>query len=137
MAEAISQLLRREIRARAGGCCEYCRISEAMLLVGCEIDHIVSRKHGGATESSNLALCCARCNRAKGTDLGSIRPTTGKLVRLFNPRLDRWDEHFVIEGARIVGLTEIGRATATLLRFNDDERVLERAALLRAGKAGI
>jgi 5-methylcytosine-specific restriction endonuclease McrA len=70
MAEAISQQLRREIRARAGGRCEYCLMAEAWLVWGCEVDHILSRKHGGATELSNLALSCARCNRAKGTDIG-------------------------------------------------------------------
>ena len=66
MAEAVSQKLRREIRKRAGERCEYCLIPEALLLVGCEVDHIVSRKHGGITELPNLALSCARCNRAKG-----------------------------------------------------------------------
>jgi 5-methylcytosine-specific restriction endonuclease McrA len=94
MAEIIGQQLRREIRARAGGRCEYCLMLESLLLAGCEVDHIVSRKHGGITELSNLALSCARCNRAKGTDVGSIHPGDGAFIRLFNPRLDRWDEHF-------------------------------------------
>jgi hypothetical protein len=88
MAEAISRHLRREIRARANGRCEYCRVLETLLLAGCEVDHIVSRKHGGITELSNLALSWARCNRAKGTDIGSVHPGTGAFVRLFNPRLD-------------------------------------------------
>ena len=55
MAEAISQQLRHEIRVRAYGRCEYCLVLEALLLAGCEVDHIVSRKHGGTTELSNLA----------------------------------------------------------------------------------
>ena len=112
MADAISQQLRREIRARANGRCEYCLILESLLLAGCEVDHIVSRKHGGLTELSNLALSCARCNRAKGTDVGSIHTATRSFIRLFNPRLDRWEDHFVIEGARIIGLTPIGQVTA-------------------------
>jgi hypothetical protein len=134
MAEAINQELRREIRARAGGRCEYCQILEALLFAGCEVEHIVSRKHGGMTELSNLALCCARCNRAKGTDVGSIHPGSGEFVRLFNPRMDRWGEHFVIEGARIVGLTPIGQVTVTLLRFNEAQRLLERMLLQQAGR---
>ncbi len=72
MADAISQQLRREVWARAGDRCEYCLMDEAVLVWGCEVDHIVSRKHGGATELSNLAFSCARCNRAKGTDIGSV-----------------------------------------------------------------
>jgi len=99
MADVISQQLRREIRARAGGRCEYCLMAESLLVWGCEVDHILSRKHGGATESSNLALSCARCNRAKGTDIGSVHPESEALVRLFNPRRDRWDEHFRIDGS--------------------------------------
>lgn len=137
MVDAISQQLRREIRARAGGRCEYCRIHEDLLLAGCEVDHIVSRKHGGATELSNLALSCARCNRAKGTDIGSIHPASGAFTRLFNPRMDRWDENFVIDGPRIVGLTPVGQVTVALLRFNDDERLLERILLHQAGRLGI
>jgi hypothetical protein len=129
MADDVSQQLRREIRARAGGRCEYCLILETLLLVGCEVDHIVSRKHGGATELSNLALSCARCNRAKGTDVGSIHLGSGAFIRLFNPRLDRWDEHFVMDGVRIIGLTPIGQVTVTLLRFNMDERLVERIYL--------
>jgi hypothetical protein len=105
MADAIGQPLRREIRARAKGRCEYCLVLETLLLAGCEVDHIVSRKHGGITELSNLALSCARCNRAKGTDIGSIHPGSREFIRLFNPRLDRWDEHFVMDGARIIGVT--------------------------------
>jgi hypothetical protein len=134
MADAISQQLRREIRARAGGRCEYCLMLEGLLMAGCEVDHIVSRKHGGTTELSNLAFSCARCNPAKGTDVGSIHPGSGQFTRLFNPRLDRWDEHFVVEDAHITGLTPIGQVTVTLLRFNEVKRVLERILLQQAGK---
>jgi len=98
-------------------------------LAGCEVDHNISRKHGGTTEFSNLALSCARCNRAKGTDVGSVRPGSGEFIRLYNPRRDRWDEHFRIDGARIIGLTPIGQATVGLLQFNQDERLLERMFL--------
>jgi hypothetical protein len=134
MPDIISQQLRRDIRSRAGGHCEYCRMEEALLVWGCEVDHILSRKQGGATELSNLAFSCARCNRAKGTDIGSVHPESEDIVRLFNPRRDRWDEHFRIDGPRIVGLTLIGQVTATLLQFNHDERLLERERLQQAGR---
>jgi len=134
MADDVSHQLRREVRTRAGGRCEYCLMDETLLVWGCEVDHIVSRKHGGATESSNLALSCVRCNRAKGTDLGSVHPESEELVRLFNPRRDRWDEHFKLEGVRIVGLTLIGQVTVSLLQLNQDERLIERELLQSAGK---
>jgi len=51
-------------------------------------------KHGGQTIEENLALCCALCNRYKGSDIASIDPETGLLTLLFHPRLDRWGKHF-------------------------------------------
>jgi hypothetical protein len=63
-----------------------------------------------------------------------VSPTTGQVVRLYHPRRDRWGDHFQINGAMIVPITEIGEATARLLRFNDDDRVLERTLLQAAGQ---
>jgi 5-methylcytosine-specific restriction endonuclease McrA len=72
MADEISEALRREVASRAGFRCEYCLMPEAELFAGCEVDHIISRKHHGETDSANLALSCERCNRAKGSDVGSV-----------------------------------------------------------------
>jgi len=41
--------LRRLVVVRAGGFCEYCLIYEDDTFFGCEVDHIVSEKHGGLT----------------------------------------------------------------------------------------
>jgi hypothetical protein len=32
-------------------------------------------------------------------------------VRLFNPRIDQWDQHFRWEGATLVSVTDIGTVT--------------------------
>ena len=40
--DAVSHQSRREVRARAGGRCEYCLILESLLLAGCEADHVAS-----------------------------------------------------------------------------------------------
>ena len=133
MADTISLSLRREVRARAREHCEYCLMPESLLLAGCEVDHVISRKHGGLTESFNLALSCARCNRAKGTDIGSIHLETGAFMRLFNPRVDSWPEHFLFQGTRIIGRTPVGQVTVTLLKLNENERLLERALLQKVG----
>ena len=61
-------------------------------------------------------------------------PETGQFSRLFNPRTDRWEDHFALAGARLVGTTVIGQVTINLLRLNEDERVLERAWLQRLGE---
>ena len=74
------------------------------------------------------------CNRHKGTDLGSIARATGELVRFFNPRIDRWIDHFQLDGARIKPLTNVGEVTVRILGFNNAERVLERADLIDLGR---
>ncbi len=61
-------------------------------------------------------------------------PATGQFSRLFNPRADRWEAHFALDAGRLVGKSEIGQVTITLLRLNDDERVLERTWLQRLGE---
>jgi hypothetical protein len=53
-------------------------------------------------------------------------------VRLFNPRGDKWDDHFERNGVVIVGRTSIGRATTGLLMMNAADR-----RRLRGGKTSI
>src|SRR5437763_12968755 len=102
-------------------------------LYGCEVDHIISLKHGGASEPDNLAYACAPCNRAKGSDIGSIS-TGGEFIRFFNPRTDSWAEHFGLKGGTIQQLTTIGEVTAHILGFNDSARLHEREEMIRFGK---
>ena len=132
MTSYVSADLRRLVAARADSLCEYCLIHEADTWFGCQIDHVISEKHGGQTSAENLAYACIFCNRAKGTDLGSIAEHSGDLVRFFNPRVDRWSDHFRISGARIEALTDIGAVTTRIFGFNSIERLLEREALRAA-----
>jgi hypothetical protein len=50
--------LARQVRERALGRCEYCRLPQRATHVPFETDHIISRKHGGRTVASNLAHAC-------------------------------------------------------------------------------
>jgi HNH endonuclease len=102
-----------------------------------QVDHIISEKHGGQTELANLALSCLFCNRRKLSDIGSIDPETGQFTRLFNPRVQRWTDHFRLAGVGIVGLTPEGRTTVDFLRLNSPERLLERVELIRLGRYSI
>jgi hypothetical protein len=97
--------------------------------VGFQIDHIISEKHGGPTTAENLALACLFCNVNKGSDIGS-RDDKGAFVRLYNPRMDPWADHFAFRGAIIEGLTAVGTVTARLLRFNEEARIEEREATI-------
>ena len=60
--------LRRLVTERANRVCEYCLIHRDDTFFGCEIEHVISEKHGGLTTPENLALACMTCNRLKGTD---------------------------------------------------------------------
>ena len=118
---------------RAGHRCEYCLIQEEDVGFPHQVDHIISRKHGGRSSADNLALACVICNRYKGSDVASIDSNTGDLVRLFHPRKDRWADHFQIDGEHIESLTAVGRVTAELLRLNAPERLSERRLLQALG----
>lgn len=127
----MDESLRQLVRQRAGDRCEYCRIPQnALAWATFHIEHICARQHGGATDAHNLALACRRCNLHKGPNLSSVDPKSGGLVRLFNPRADKWNEHFALDELHIVGISEIGRATVALLNMNDPERIQVRSELI-------
>jgi hypothetical protein len=125
--------IRRAVESRAGGRCEYCLLPSSAAFFAHEVDHVIAEKHGGATAIENLALTCWRCNRHKGSDLGSFDPQTGAFSFLFNPRTQRWDDHFAVEEGALIGMTPEGRTTIRLLQCNSSERVEERRRLLAAG----
>jgi hypothetical protein len=129
----ISVKTRQLVAQRAEFRCEYCLIHEEDTFFGCEIDHIISKKHGGSNDLENLAYACLFCNRHKGTDVGSIYPATGELIRFFNPRKDHWNKHFQLNGVTIAPLTDIGEITVRLFALNAQERLLERKTLISIG----
>ncbi len=138
MSRYVSENLRAQIELRAGGICEYCRIAIEDTYFGGEIDHIISLKHRGETEFENLALACQPCNRNKGSDLGSLSKSSKNLVRFFNPRADKWDEHFRVNSdAEIESLTEIGEVTTFIFGFNEPERIAERKGLIQLGNYSV
>ena len=134
MSNYISPETRQIVASRANFVCEYCLIAEADAYFRFQVEHIISRKHGGSSELENLALACVFCNRYKGSDIASLIPESGELVRFFNPRINRWREHFRLNGVVIEPLTEIGEATARILQMNHDDQILERQVLSRRGR---
>lgn len=134
MTSYVSAELRRMVETRADHLCEYCLIHEDDTVFGCQVDHIISEKHGGATDAENLSFACTCCNRSKGTDIGSIARSSGEYVRFFNPRSERWSDHFALKGSMIVPRTPTGESTARILGFNEPERILERETLQNVGR---
>lgn len=131
MSNPVTPETRQIVASRANSICEYCLIAEEDAYFRFQIEHIISRKHGGSSELENLAFACVFCNRHKGSDIASLKPGTNELVRFYNPRTDRWREHFQLNGVVIDSLTEIGEATARILQMNHDDQLLEREVLTR------
>jgi 5-methylcytosine-specific restriction endonuclease McrA len=122
--------LRELVRDRAAARCEYCHLSQQFSELRFHVEHVMPRQHGGSDNAENLALACPDCNLLKGPNLTGVDPTTQRVVRLFHPRRDKWAEHFVQVGPRIFGRTPPGRATVSLLKLNDPQRLEVRALIL-------
>jgi hypothetical protein len=131
----ISTALRRTVVHRAKGLCEYCLIYEDDTHFGCQVDHIISEKHGGPTEEDNLAYACLFCNRYKVSDIGSIDWESGEFSRFYNPLKDRWRDHFALDGVRILAITKIGRVTSRILDFNHISAAQWNSSWIRAASA--
>lgn len=130
MSRYVSEKLRAIVAARAKHCCEYCGLPESASFFAFQVDHIISRKHGGATTLDNLAWSCYPCNNAKGSDIGTVLLPEKSLVRLFNPREDIWSEHFEMVAGVVYPRTNVGEATLKILAINEIERIIERQAIL-------
>ncbi|MFZ4663697.1 MAG: HNH endonuclease [Caldilineaceae bacterium] len=135
MKTRISNHLREVVSIRAGFRCEYCLLHrDDEPIYSHEVDHVIAEKHFGQTVAHNLAFACFYCNRFKGTDIASIDPLTGLVVPLFNPRTQRWHEHFTFDGPLIIPLIDIGRATVRLLQMNRVRIVQRRTYLIQLGR---
>jgi hypothetical protein len=86
------------------------------------------RSKGGETTFNNLCLACRSCNEFKADATEAIDPLSGETTPLFNPRQQRWTEHFTwnYDGTKVEGLTSIGRATIVCLRMNNPVIVVAR-----------
>jgi hypothetical protein len=125
---------RNLVRSRALLRCEYCGLPEANSpVLPLHIEHIIARKHGGPTRSSNLALGCFHCNFHKQTDLVGFDPITRRRVSLYHPRRHKWRRHFRWQGVILVGKTAIGRATVNVLAMNDPDMIELRTTLQEEG----
>jgi len=131
----VAKTLRDLIALRARRRCGYCLTQEAVVGTPMQVEHIIPESLGGPTEAHNLWLACALCNAHKGDRIVALDPDLGDVVRLFNPRTQRWAEHFSwsAAGDRILGRTPTGRATAVALNLNRPSLIIARLAWVSAG----
>jgi hypothetical protein len=116
------------VAQRAAHLCEYCRAPEALFNFPFEVEHIVPSVRGGLDQECNLALSCRSCNLRKSTHIDRFDPEAQSPARLFNPRADRWIDHFRVDTATgiICGITSVGRATVTRLQMNSQAQLEAR-----------
>lgn len=129
----ISNPLRGSVASRANERCEYCQYPEQFSPSSFQVEHIMPRSRGGLTAPTNLALACSHCNAHKATRENGTDPLTGTDVRLFNPRIDDWIVHFLLnrETGEIEGQTSIGRATVEILLMNAEQPIRARRNLIK------
>lgn len=131
----IPDALRDQVRRRANYRCEYCQTPEWLIGAEHEVDHIMPRSQGGATDADNLCSACSPCNGNKRTNVSGIDLQTGERVALFHPRQQRWQDHFMWspDGTQIVGLTPYGRATIEVLKLNHPLILVARSVWVSTG----
>ncbi|MBD2486647.1 HNH endonuclease [Aulosira sp. FACHB-615] len=131
----IPEAVRVRIRTQANNQCGYCRSLQKYVLGILEIEHIVPKAAGGTDDEENLWLACRLCNSYKGIQAYAKDPITNSKVKLFNPRQQKWSDHFTWtdDGSQIVGLTTCGRATVLALQLNNPYAVVVRQAWVSAG----
>lgn len=126
---------RSAVVARAQGLCEYCRSATEVTGQEFTIDHIVPQSRGGADDPTNLCYCCPGCNCYQQALTDATDPRTGRLAPLFDPRRQRWGDHFRWSptSTRVLGRTATGRATVEALRLNRPILVRARGVWVRHG----
>lgn len=131
----ISEEIRARVREQAGNRCGYCLSLQKYVLGILEIEHIIPKAKGGTDDEENLWLACRLCNGYKGITTHERDPVTGRRVKLFNPRWQKWSRHFQWsqDGTRIIGRTACGRATVIALQLNNLIAVTVRQQWVVAG----
>ncbi|NEP48682.1 MAG: HNH endonuclease [Moorea sp. SIO3C2] len=127
---------RQAVESRAQGCCEYCRSQARFATQSFSIEHIQPLSRGGKSELDNLALACQGCNNHKYTKTEGLDPVSNDIVPLYNPRKQKWLDHFTWNDdyTLVIGLTTIGRATVEVLQLNRQGLVNLRRVLYAMGE---
>ena len=122
LAVAISESIRQAVRANANYLCEYCHSPERSSSDMFTLDHLLPRSLGGSDKSDNLALACRRCNERRYNFTTATDLQTGSTVPIFNPRSQKWANHFTwsTDALRIIGTSAIARGTCYRLDMNDE-----------------
>lgn len=124
-----------ELIELSNGCCEYCKLLEEYCSGFFNSDHIIPLALGGLNELTNLARSCTHCNGRKYIHTKALDPLSGKIVALFNPRKENWNDHFQWSKDLLIieGKTPIGRATIIRLDMNRQKAINLRKVTMGRG----
>ncbi len=131
----ISAALREKIADEARHRCGYCLTPQSFTAMPMHVEHIIPIAAGGTSDESNLWLACPLCNGHKGVQTHGVDPVTGERTPLFNPRRQKWQEHFrwSEDGVEIIGVTATGRVTVICLQLNNEHLVRARRRWVAVG----
>ena len=124
------------VAQRARYQCEYCHAPEVISNIAFEVDHIIPLSKNGLDVKQNWALACRVCNLRKLDRVDGFDLVSQQQVRLFNPRIDIWNEHFAApteEPFLLEGRTPIGRATVERLEMNSPLQLRARELWIALG----
>lgn len=128
MSTYIPESLRNQIANSDKKRCCYCLTTEANSGITMTHEHIHPVSKGGETTFENVCLACRSCNEFKGDATETVDPLTGETLSLFNPRTQKWSDHFLWnpDGTKVEGITAIGRATICRMRMNNPVIIVAR-----------
>ncbi|MBC7811256.1 MAG: HNH endonuclease [Burkholderiales bacterium] len=123
---------KRLVYERADGCCEYCQSCDYNTGQAMHIEHILPN---GSNHLDNLCLSCSSCNLSKAVATSARDSETGEVSPFFNPRIEKWNEHFewIEDGLRLHGKTPTGRVTIVRLKMNQERLVKARRNWITSG----
>jgi hypothetical protein len=135
MPQIIPAGIRAKVRSRAMNRCEYCKCQDKYSPHPFTIDHIVPASFNGPSELNNLAYAFFLCNRLKSNKFKVYDRPTNNWVALFNPKKDRWEDHFAWDtmAMHIIGITPTGRCTIKELKLNREKLIEYRNGLVPFG----
>lgn len=127
--------LRTQIQETDRRRCCYCLTAEENSGIAMAFDHIHPRSKRGETSFENVCLACRSCNEYKSDITEAQDPLTGEIVPLFNPRIQKWNNHFCwsADSTRVEGKTAIGRVRVIVLQMNNSAIVAARRRWASAG----
>lgn len=117
MSDLSWQAIVKKVHDRALYRCEYCQTAQRVIGQAMHVEHIIP---GSGNNLEGLCLACSSCNLSKAKATSAIDPESDEETPLFNPRQQKWEEHFewIEDGTVVQGLTSTGRATVIRLKMN-------------------